>query len=453
MQRVRTPLWPHQVEDLEHLKEQRAVLIGWDMGAGKTLAAIERDLYLRSVAQVEKTLVIGPLNTHDSWQAAYEKETDLKIISIDPKNRHAFIMSQADVFIMHPEALRLMPELQQMGFDHVIADECHKFKNHKAAQTRALKKIKVPYKTAMSGSPVTDRPQDFWSILNWLYPRTYTSYWRFFDKAVVYEIVYPQGFRKVVGVSQWWQTEGLDEIRPFYVRRLKEDVMPDLPAKTDSRIMVDLDPKQRRAYNQMRDEMIAWIGEHQDEPLVAPVIISRLQRLQMLALAYLEFDDETGRVRMVDPSPKLDAALEIIQDNDDLSFLVFSQFKAPLQMLGRRLSNAGITFGSFTGDDSRDARADAKARFTGGNARVFLSTIRAGGVGVDGLQKVCSTAIFLDRDWSPMINQQAEDRLHRGGQVHSVHIIDIMAKNTVDLGRMQRLEQKWDWVKRMLGDK
>lgn len=453
-QLVRTPLWDHQKEDLEYLKEQPAVLIGHDMGSGKTLMAVERDLRLRAIdPDHKKTLVVSPLNTHDGWLSTYVRETDLKVKVIDPKKRHLFLDKDYDVFIMHPEALRLMlVELPKFGFTHVIADECHKFKNRKAAQTKALKKIKVPYKTAMSGSPATDHPHDVWSILNWLRPDMYSSYWSFYRKAVEFEIVYPGGFHKVTGPSRWWEEVGLDQIRPFYVRRLKEEMM-DLPPKTYREVYVDLTGAHRRAYDQMDAEMIAWIGQHENEPLVAPAVISRLQRLQQLALAYLEYDEEAGKVRMTDPSPKIDMAVSIIEDNPDEAFVVFSQFKAPLKMLQRRLEAKGIGCASFTGDDTQQERADGKARFTGGSARVFLSTIRAGGVGVDGLQHVCSTAIFLDRDWSPMINKQAEDRLHRGGQVKNVHIIDIMARNTVDWGRKQRVELKWDWVRRMLGDK
>jgi SWI/SNF-related matrix-associated actin-dependent regulator of chromatin subfamily A member 5 len=453
-QLVRTPLWQHQIDDLEHLKEQPAVLIGNDMGSGKTLTAVERDLRLRLLdPDHQYTLVVSPLNTHDGWYETYKREQEaLPVKVINPKRRNDFLDPRYRVFIMHPEALRLMPELRDFGFTHIIADECHKFKNRKAAQTKALKKIKVPYKTAMSGSPATDHPHDLWSILNWLKPQTYSSYWSFYKKAVEFEIIYPQQFHKITGPSRWWEEVGLNEIRPFYVRHLKEEMM-DLPPKTYRNVYVNLEGAHRRAYDQMDAEMIAWVGQHENEPIVAPAVISRLQRLQQLALAYLEYDEETMKVRMTDPSPKLDMAASIIEDNPDEAFVVFSQFKAPLKMLARRLDTKKIPWASFTGDDSQIERAEGKARFTGGEARVFLSTIRAGGVGVDGLQHVCSNAIFLDRDWSPMINQQAEDRLHRGGQIKHVHIIDIMARNTVDWGRKQKIELKWDWIKRMLGDK
>lgn len=453
-QMIETPLWDHQRRALERMYDEPAQLIGWEMGTGKTMYAVERDLHLRMRdPDHRRTLVVAPLNTHDGWLETYRREaSEMPVKVINPKARNDFLDDRYRVFIMHPQALRLMPELRDFGFTHIIADECHMFKGRKTAQTKALKKIKVPYKTAMSGSPATDHPHDLWSILNWLKPSKYSSYWNFYKKAVEFDIIYPGGFHKITGPSRWWEDFGLDEIRPFYDRVLKDECM-DLPPKTYRSAYVTLTGAHRRAYDQMDAEMIAWVGEHENEPVVAPAVISRLQRLQQLALAYLEYDDETGKVRMTDPSPKIDMAAEIILDNPDDSFVVFSQFKAPLKMLARRLEAKGVQVGSFTGDDTQLQRADAKAAFINRDARVFVSTIRAGGVGVDGLQHVCNNAIFLDRDWSPMINMQAEDRLHRGGQVKHVHIIDIMARNTVDWGRKQKVELKWDWIKRMLGDK
>jgi SNF2 family DNA or RNA helicase len=455
-QHVKTPLWQHQIEDLEHLKDEDCVLVGNEMGTGKTLLAVERDMRIREAdPSHRKTLVVAPLNTHDGWERTYNEETHLQTAVIDAKNRSTFLRTEADVWIMHPEALRLMPELRDFGFTHVIPDECHRFKGRNTKQTKALKQIKVPYKTAMSGSPATDRPHDLWSILNYLHPTQFSGFWKFYNKAVEFEIIYPAGYHKILGPSKWWIEYGLPSIRPYYVRRLKEDIMSYLPPKVPSKVYVELEAKQRRAYDEMAADMLAWVGEHENQPLSAAAVISRLQRLQMLALGYMEYHEELDKFVLTDPSPKCDAALELIEDNEETSFVVFSQFKGPLQLLARRLDKAKIPYGSFTGDDTESQKKEAKASFIRGDARVFLSTIRSGGVGVDGLQHICRTAIFLDRDWSPMINFQAEDRLHRGGsEVHdSIHIIDIMARNTVDAGRHQRIEQKWDWVRRTLGDK
>lgn len=460
----KTPLWEHQIEDLCKLKDQAHVLIGNDMGTGKTYTAGERDAYLRATdLQCTKTLVVSPLATHgfvasddsdgDGWMGMFSREyPHLKVSVIDPKARHKFLRPDCDVYIMHPEALRLMPELRDFGFDHIIADECQAFKNRQTKQTKALKKIKVPYKTAMSGSPATDHPHDLWSILNWLKPQQYSSYWAFYKKAVEFEIIYPGGFHKVTGPTRWWETVGLDEIRPWYVRRLKDDCM-DLPDKIYEVVKVQLPDKNRRAYDQMHKDMIAWVGENENKPIVAPAVIARLIRLQQMAIAYLDFDYENHTVTMCEPSPKVDAAVEIILDNPESSFVVYSQFKPPLKMLANKLAKKGVKVAEYTGDISKAQRAINKADFVNRDARVFAATLRSGGVGIDGLQHVCNNAIFLDRDWSPMINIQAEDRLHRGGTVKHPLIIDIMAINTVDQGRKQKIELKWEWIKRMLGDK
>lgn len=157
-QMIETPLWDHQRRALERMYDEPAQLIGWEMGTGKTMYAVERDLHLRMRdPDHRRTLVVAPLNTHDGWLETYRREaSEMPVKVINPKARNDFLDDRYRVFIMHPQALRLMPELRDFGFTHIIADECHMFKGRKTAQTKALKKIKVPYKTAMSGSPATD---------------------------------------------------------------------------------------------------------------------------------------------------------------------------------------------------------------------------------------------------------------------------------------------------------
>lgn len=445
-------LWAHQQEDLDAIDpEWPNTLFAWDMGTGKTHIGIARDRQIRFNENPNGvTLVVAPLAVHDSWQEKFQSLTPLTVRRVDPKNRHDLFKKKAHVYIVHWEALRLMPQLQDLGFQHVIADEVHRAKNRKSAQTKALKKIPALYKTGLSGTPATNAPQDLWSILNWLYPYEYRSYWKFYTRYVDYDIVYPHGYHKINGPKN--ERELQDRISPFYFRRLKSEVLNNLPDKVYSRIWVDLTPEQRRAYDQMNEEMIAWIGEHQDEPLIAPVVIAKLSRLQQFALAYLSWDDDEGRYVMTDPSSKLDALMELIADNPSEQMVVFSQWKSPLKLAAQRLTKAKIPYAMYTGDESNVQRADSKQRFIDGRARILLASVGAGGEGVDGLQQAAATAVFLDRDWSPSKNFQAEDRLHRGGQTRTVQVIDIMARNTVDLGRAQRLEQKWNWIQRLLGD-
>jgi len=209
----------------------------------------------------------------------------------------------------------------------------------------------------------------------------------------------------------------------------------------------------------MRKDMIAWL-ETQDQtvPLIAPVAIAQLVRLQQLSVAYASidssFDEKTGEtssiVTLTEPSSKIDALMQIIQDNEGEQIVVFSQFKQLIRLVASRLGRSKIPYVTITGDVPAHERPGAIDRFQRGEVPIFLGTIGAGGEGIT--LTAASTVVFLDRDWSPAKNSQAEDRLHRIGQANAVHVIDIMALDTVDLGRHQKLELKTTWIRRILGD-
>lgn len=450
-------LFPFQFEDVKRLYENdvKSALIANEMGTGKTFEAIAWDLLLRSEVPdgvSKKTLVVAPLSVLPSWKQHYEMMTDLRVRVIDRKNRVKFLQDthNADVFMLHWEALRLLPELQKMKFLHVIADEVHKAKSRKAKQTKALKKIRPTYKTGLSGTPMVNRADELWSVLDWLYPGKFGGYWKFFEKFVQYEIIYPQGFKKVIGTQNVPLLK--QAIEPFYTRRLKSDVLKDLPDKYYTPIYVELGTKQRRAYDSMARDMLAWIGENEGNPLVAPVVIARLIRLQQLALSYgdiVENKDGEFVYYPTMPSAKIDALTDILEDLGDERVVIFSQFSKTINLVEEVLQKKGYSTVKLTGAVSTQNRQKNIEAFQAGKAQVFLATIAAGGTGIT--LTAASTAVFLDRSWSPADNFQAEDRLHRHGQKNAVQIIDLIAKNTVDLGRRQKLELKWSWIKEILG--
>jgi SNF2 family DNA or RNA helicase len=446
-------LFPFQLEDVDRFRDMKSILIGNEMGTGKTYEAVARDLLIRAEHPVPKpmTLVIAPLSVLPTWSIHFKTMTDLKVRMIDRKNRHDLLADRkADVYIVHWDVLRLMPELVRTKWHHIIADECHKMKNRKAKQSKAIRKFTGNFKTAMSGTPMVNRPDELWSVLDWLYRGKFGGYWPFFDKYCDFEIIYPQGFKKVTGCrAPKTLRASMDK---FYVRRKKEDVLKDLPPKYYTTEWVEIGPKQRKAYNDMAKEMLAWIGENESNPLVAPVVIAKLIRLQQLALSYgdlvyNERDDEWNYYPTM-PSAKIDRLLDILDSAGDKRVVVFSQFSKMIDLTQSVLEKKGYGCVKLTGQVRPEDRQSAIELFQKGEVQVFLATIAAGGVGIT--LTASSTAVFLDRDWSPANNLQAEDRLHRHGQKEPVQIIDIMASGTVDLGRKQKLELKWGWIKEIL---
>lgn len=408
---------------------------------------------------------MAPLGVHSNWQQHFEKYTDLTVIRINPRNRDTFLeevyLGTYDVYICHWEALRLMPELSRRHWLHVIGDEVHKIQGPRTKVTAAFKEIPTTFKTGLSGTPAYDKPDDLWSILNWLYPTFWTSFTAYFDRYVLW--VDYNGYKTVIGIAN--EKELQEQMRGFYIRRLKTEVLTELPEKYYEKLYVDLHPKQRRAYNQMRDSMIAWVGENEDQPINASVVLAQLTRLQQFASAYGYIETviknriiegvltpvEEKVLRLTDPSSKIDAALDIIYGAGNNQIVFFSQFSSVIDLFIERCKKQRITCVKYTGDTSNKDREKAKLGFAAGEFQVFASTIRAGGTGLDEL-KVASTCVFFDRDWSASNNNQAEDRLWRHGQKNAVQIIDLVAANTVERGRLDQIDMNWTFIRQLLGD-
>jgi SNF2 family DNA or RNA helicase len=456
-------LMPFQTEDVEKLVDRRSILIANEMGTGKTYEAIALDLLRRSVVTDRKlkTLVVAPLTILEStWADHYEElAPHLRTVVINPKARASFLSAlkddDVDVYILHWDVLRIIKDqLREVIWFHIIADEAHRAKNRKAQQTRSLKSLRTGFRTAMTGTPVMNKPQDLWSILNWLYRDQWRSYWKFYNRYVDFEVKYPHQYHEIKGPKN--VRELRETIEPYFSRRTKQEVLPDLPEKYYTRLTVDLTPKQRIAYDQMKKEMIAWLDTQDGtKPLPAPVVIAQLIRLQQFSLAYADIvysgiEGEGGSVQLTEPSSKLDALFQIIEDNPDEPLVIFSQFKQAIRLVESRLRSRDMAYVRITGDDSGPARRRAVDTFQEGGANVFVGTIGAGSEGITLTRS--STVIFLDRDWTPARNAQAEDRLHRIGQRDAVQVIDIMARNTVDQYRFARLEMKKEWIRQMIDD-
>lgn len=438
------------------------------MGVGKTAEGIGLDLDLRETygqpgAHV-RTLIICTKNGIDVWRRHLRAFgiTDNRVLAIDPKNRAPFEKELAngakkyDYYICHWDVLAKLEDINRpkhIIWDHVIADEAQLAKNRTSARTRELKKIKCHVKTALSGTPADDKPQDLWSILNWLYPKLYSSYWKFFNKYIEWNDY--SGFRTITGVKNIDQLQS--EIEPFYMRRTLHDVRDDMPEKIPTTIEVSLSAKQRKMYEEMQEFHIARLGEDEDE-LVAPIAIAVLQRLQQMALGTVELDwtefDE-GRalgptVNICEPSSKLDAVFDIIEINEEESFVVFTNFKDVANMVEARCKARKIPVSKITGDITKsELRDQAVSDFQAGKTRVFVGTIGAAGTTIT-LNRA-HTAIFVDRNWNPSKNEQAEDRIFRiDNDRDPIQIIDIVARDTVDESRNEKIGKKASWLKEML---
>ena len=448
-------LYPYQRAAIEFMVDHPSCLLADDMGLGKTVQALsavyEYSLHIGDQDFIERPrLIICPNSVKGSWAREVEQWTNLPAFVIDgktaEKRRHQlekYSREPGAHLIVNWEKIRAKrvagkvvmaePLIREIDWLAIIADEAHRAKNRKSQQTLGLWQLAAPVKLALTGTPILNSPDEVWALLAWLRPEQYgrgggrLPYWTFYDQYVDY---YEGAYGRVItGVRN---PDALRfELHDKLVRRTKGAVL-DLPPKTRRFIEVDLLPKQRKLYDEAEKQMWIEIAKEQGPEALDKSIIdlpngaARCTRLRQIASspALLGGDDV---------SAKLDTAVELIEDAGR-QVVVFSEFKTTCSLLAERLAKRKISSALITGDIPPEERTDSVMRFQEGDIDVMICTLDAGGVGIT--LTAADTVIFLERDWTPAINEQAEDRLHRIGQTSHVTVVILQGLDTVDTDRV-----------------
>lgn len=402
-----------------------------DMGTGKTLQAITACEELGA----KRVLVVCPNSLKWNWHDEVGKWTNSKAVVVDgarAKREKVIQEFQGMYLIINYESMRLHEELQKMHWDVLIVDEAHKIKNRKAQQTKAVKEVKADRVFLLTGTPMLNRPDELWSLLHRLYPDKFRSYWRFVER---YCTITDNGWGKEIGVGTPEQQEELKRLlAPVMLRRTKKEVLAELPDKIHQKFLVELTGRQAKIYKSMERDAIATLSN--GETIAAPVVIAQITRLRQIAVSTQLLSDEVAE------SAKFEALMELIQDNiAGHKIVVFSQFRRAIELFSKQLDEAGIKWVAVTGAVKQEDRHQATKDFQEkDDVRVMLATIEAAAHGLT--WTAADIAVFLDRHWTPAINAQAEDRLHRIGQKNSVTIVNMVARGTVEEYIEKLLEAK-----------
>lgn len=358
--------------------------------------------------------------------------------------------------------------LNQIPWKIVVADEAHRAKSPDAKQTRALWAVgdKAGRRVALTGTPISNSPEDLWSVMRFVSPDEWPVKWTWIDR---YAVVVPNHFSNsmdVVGLREDRREELDKYFLPRFIRRTKAQVLPNLPPKTYERREVQLSAKQKKAYDALKKDMLAAVdGGH----LVTTSVLTQALRLRQLASAYGElvsdveelsfddidrsdFDKLDAALILSEPSSKLDALEEVLEELGDQQVVVFADSRQLIDLAHARLADK-YSCAMLTGPIATKERATAVENFRQGYARIMLATTGAGGEGVDGMQ-AAHVAVFLQRPWSQVMNRQAEDRLHRIGQeAENVLYIDLVAVDTVEERVFESLIEKGERLEDLVRDK
>jgi SNF2 family DNA or RNA helicase len=360
--------------------------------------------------------------------------------------------------------------LMKTHWDMVVCDEAHRIKNPDSQWTKNIKKLKAQYKHVMTGTGFINNPAEVWSLLNFLYPNTYTSYWKFREK-YCHEEDY-SGYRKIVGIKKENEQEFRDLIRVVGVRRTMNECFPGIAEPVETVVPVELNPTQFKMYKEIRDYLSTL--DSQGVPLHSPNVLSMLNRLRQICVAtpkvvadYYDFKQDRRIIKceLIEPSSKLDAAMEVIEglewdEENRQQVVVFSNFKDPLELLKKRLDPKYDKNGKLTkegipylhlhaGMNENDRYKMWHDVWTKKEHQVFLCTLAVGSESIN--LSSAQRAIFLDQSWSPKDNSQAIGRIYRPGQTGVAQLIYVRAEGTVDMRVLETNEEKKGWFKSIFG--
>ena len=393
-----------------------------DMGLGKTVQVLAL-LAERGVAVTGRpSLVVSPRSVLDNWLAEARRFTPgLRALAYHGTDRSRLQGSLAEhdlVITTYGTLRRDITLLKGIPFDYVILDEAQAIKNPSSQSAKSSRLLEASHRLALTGTPVENHLGELWSL---------------------FEFLNPGMLGRLPELAEAAQSQRPDEdtlrlvaraLRPFLLRRTKEEVLPDLPEKTEQTLTCELGTKQRKLYDELRDHYRVSLLHGLDE---AGLRKARLQVLEAL-LRLRQAACHPGLIdveRSDEPSAKLETLLEQLEEvlDEGHKVLVFSQFVSLLKIVRQRLDERGVTYEYLDGRTrSRQPRID---RFQEDpDCHVFLISLRAGGLGLN--LTAADYVYILDPWWNPAVEAQAIDRAHRIGQTRPVFAYRLIAADTVE---------------------
>ena len=408
-----------------------------DMGLGKTLQTIAYLLHQHEENPRARSIIVMPTSLIYNWEAELNRfapSLNYRIIVGSKKEREALLadIPEGTVILTSYATLRRdAPMYENYQFDSIVSDEGQYIKNSYTQNTKSLKSLNGLHHFALTGTPIENSLADLWSIMDFCLPG-YLHSWREFRN--LYE----------VPITRYEDTARLTQLKrqisPFVLRRIKNDVLTELPDKIDTVLYAELSEEERRIYHtQLALSHKTFIEEIANHPAgqARVRVLTLLMRLRQVCCSPALFLDGFDK-----PSAKLNLCMSVIEDRAAAGhqMLVFSQFTSVLDMIVPELEKRGIDYLTLTGKTKSSERMELVNRFNEEHIPVFLISLKAGGIGLN--LTSADTVIHYDPWWNQSVENQATDRTHRIGQKNSVHVIRLITKNTIEEKILKLKEKK-----------
>ena len=417
-----------------------------DMGLGKTLQTIAF-LLARRGPDTLPALVVTPTSLIYGWLDEIARfAPELRAVAVaGPKPQREAILTNAfdegaDVVVTTYAALRIDAEsYAKRRFSCAILDEAQHIKNPTTKAAKAVKRIQADSRFALTGTPIENTLTELWSIFDFLLPGYLGGHKTFRQK-------YETG---IVRDGDAGKTDNLRRhIAPFILRRLKRDVLTELPDKTESRLTNEMTPEQEKVYKayfaQSRKELAAELKNRGFDASRIKILalLTRLRQIACDPALFLEnYDGGSGKLDLLE-----ELATEAAAGGHRM--LIFSQFTAMLRRIWDRLAAAGLECDYLDGATPAAERLRLVKAFNAGTKPVFLISLKAGGTGLNLIG--ADMVIHYDPWWNPAVEEQAADRAYRIGQMNKVQVVKLVTKDTIEEKIFALQEQKKALIDKMI---
>ncbi len=397
-----------------------------DMGLGKTLQVISVLQAAKEEGKNGTSLIVSPASLIYNWQEEFKKfapDINALVVSGTQADRAALLKEYQtyDVLITSYDLLkRDIAEYEEKQFLFQIVDEAQYIKNHTTAVAKSVKCIRSETKYALTGTPIENRLSELWSIFDYLMPGFLYGY-ETFKKEIERPIAKNQDSNASERLKKM--------VSPFILRRLKEDVLKDLPEKLEEVQYAQFEAKQQQIYDGQVVHMKEMLAKQSKEEFSQNKIqvLAELTKLRQICCdPALLFEDYHGE------SAKRQACMDLIKRaiEGEHRILLFSQFTSMLSLLEESLKKEGIEYYKITGSTSKEERIRLVKEFNEGKVPVFLISLKAGGTGLN--LTGADVVIHYDPWWNQAVQNQATDRAHRIGQKKVVTVYKLIMKGSIE---------------------
>ena len=439
---LKTQLYPYQQEGVDFSLFKKSALIGDEMGLGKTLQAIALAILKKEIFGFSKALVITLASLKEQWKREIERFSDEKAVVVagSPQKRRTAYMTEAGLFkITNYEAvLRDTTILARFKPDLVILDEAQRIKNFSTKTADAVKGLPRKHALVLTGTPLENKLEDVYSIIQFLEPRMLAPLWRF---AADHFMLSRHKKGKILGYRNLDQLH--EQLKSIVIRRRKEEVLSDLPDEVVNNYYIDLDAEQAKIHSGYMQALLPLLNKKFLTPMDLRRIQEILLRMRMVCNSTYLIDRQTH----ISPKLKeLEGVIDELVIQNQRKMVIFSEWTTMTFLIARHLSEVEVPFVELSGKVPVKKRQPLIDEFTHNpDCKVFLST-DAGGTGLN--LQAADCVVNFELPWNPARLNQRIGRVNRIGQKsRCVNVVNLIAKNSIEEKILTGIQLKTDLFK------